>query len=931
MRRILSIFMAFAIVCSVMVLPTVSASAESTAYDEAYGLMRALEVIPNAELVETEVTRARFAVYTARVLGVNSFKQNGVRYYSDVPMDSSAATAINYLAEIGVLSVGSDKKFRPDDAIRLEEAVKMLVSAMGYRVFAEMNGGFPTGYLAAARRLQMIDAEVSGGPLSTDDAVRLLYEAVKAPVADVTGVVQDELVRENTGATLLSNYHDIYYDRGLVTGVDGSYLYSDAACEADEIVINGKNYDCEGDLYGDRLGGYVRYYYRKTPEKQEKIVYIESETNDSVEINISDIAKNGYSKNGIVYYRNNAEKSVSLSNAVVVYNGRPLEDKVSQTMNNLNYGTVTIKQMSGKNDLVLVTDYEDIYSEKRGVDDEIFQNYIDGTKSLSLEDVEICKIADFNGNPLEFETVALPAVLSVAKSVDGKYVKVVVSNKTVSGDISSLRNRTDGMIEITIGGAEYFVDDDYYEENKAKFQVGAAFECSLNFEDVIVYASGMKSTSIKFGYMIDAGVVEGTFNDTFKVKLFDWESQKILVFDGADRVVIDGSSYKKADEMLGAVPTDAAGGRAQMVTYKLSDGKIAYLDTATNIVPGQADSDLREGESEDTALYAYYHRKKISDGSFSGTTTDWYDAATYDAGFYATGGRIGLKYLIADGMRILSVPADNNKEAKYWFRSVSIANDTILNDQSLGFHSIYKIGKDSVAFTHGLGNSGGSQLASAGVTYMVKEVCWTLDDEQNEVVQMELLSVNGTEIWNADTNVLPEANDIEIGDLIDISGTGGDLTALRKVYDVSESEKIDGYPAQEENDGLWSLSRKKVESDKYGVWLIFNDNGQVQTVNYAGGGFQLTFGFVTDTSGDKLRFKWEKPKSVGDADSHDEVYGTYLTGSSAKVFVYDSESETVKKGTVADMKDYKTYGDDCSRVILKTRWGRECNGIYVFN
>ena len=51
---------------------------------------------------------------------------------------------------VGVTGGIGNGMFGPEDPVTYEQAVKMIVSALGYDLVANNKGGYPTGYLAVA-------------------------------------------------------------------------------------------------------------------------------------------------------------------------------------------------------------------------------------------------------------------------------------------------------------------------------------------------------------------------------------------------------------------------------------------------------------------------------------------------------------------------------------------------------------------------------------------------------------------------------------------------------------------------------------------------------------------------------------------------------------------------------------------------------------
>lgn len=83
---------------------------------------------------EKSITRAEMAAVVCRMLGKenDAEKAVGSTAFSDVTSTHWASGYINICAKIGIISGDGDGKFRPEDDVKYEEAIKMIVCAMGY-------------------------------------------------------------------------------------------------------------------------------------------------------------------------------------------------------------------------------------------------------------------------------------------------------------------------------------------------------------------------------------------------------------------------------------------------------------------------------------------------------------------------------------------------------------------------------------------------------------------------------------------------------------------------------------------------------------------------------------------------------------------------------------------------------------------------------
>ena len=178
MKRIISLLLI--LLLSILSLPVVIAAEDAIADNsEANGILVATKVFPKDFDMQAQITRADFAVYTARLFKVNDFEVSEKRYYVDVPMEHYALTSINYLTERNVLAGNGASVFRPNDVITVAEASKMLVTAAGYENYAKSMGEYPAGYITAANRLGILPVNAGAEDAVTGAMARdMLFETL---------------------------------------------------------------------------------------------------------------------------------------------------------------------------------------------------------------------------------------------------------------------------------------------------------------------------------------------------------------------------------------------------------------------------------------------------------------------------------------------------------------------------------------------------------------------------------------------------------------------------------------------------------------------------------------------------------------------------------------------------------------------------------
>ena len=140
---------------------------------------------------EDEITRAEFAAVLCRAVGAETEatteEMKNKNYFTDVPPTHWAAGYINTAYNYGAVNGVWDGIFMPEDAIKNEQVIKMLVAAWGYASEAEDLGGYPNGYMEIAYKYGVLDAvSFNYGNASKRWVVSMFVHGVleKLPVAE---------------------------------------------------------------------------------------------------------------------------------------------------------------------------------------------------------------------------------------------------------------------------------------------------------------------------------------------------------------------------------------------------------------------------------------------------------------------------------------------------------------------------------------------------------------------------------------------------------------------------------------------------------------------------------------------------------------------------------------------------------------------------
>ena len=217
-----------------------------TKYAEAAELLGALGIMvgdaesgafrPDDPILRSEMSKV--AVYSIGLEDVVK-SSNGTTKFPDVPSDHWATGAINVADQQGLVIGDTEGTFRPDDNVTFEEAVTIIVRALGYEPAAQDKGGFPTGYMYIASSNQLlrgIDA-VSTQPAKRGDIAQLVFNAMTVNLMEQVGY-GSSATYEVVDKTLLYDRLNVEKAYGQITGTDETTLTGGAATSDNRIIID---------------------------------------------------------------------------------------------------------------------------------------------------------------------------------------------------------------------------------------------------------------------------------------------------------------------------------------------------------------------------------------------------------------------------------------------------------------------------------------------------------------------------------------------------------------------------------------------------------------------------------------------------------------------------------------------------------------------
>lgn len=226
MKKIISFLVAILVILSVSSAFAAGFTdvAESDPLYEKIQLLSELEILNGYEdgsfRPNNTVKRSEFTAMVIRALELSDVADGmkNKRSFNDVPQGHWAEGFINLAADMGIINGRGEGIFDPEGKVLHEEAIKMLMVAMGYIDLAENYGGYPNGYIQIARTIGSLDGiQVEKGTAADR---KMIAEMFYNSLADeyMSGEETEEEITDTVSAfekEVLTLVNEIRVDAGL--------------------------------------------------------------------------------------------------------------------------------------------------------------------------------------------------------------------------------------------------------------------------------------------------------------------------------------------------------------------------------------------------------------------------------------------------------------------------------------------------------------------------------------------------------------------------------------------------------------------------------------------------------------------------------------------------------------------------------------------
>ena len=587
-KRVFCILMAFLICCTgIMVIADEQMQPVSDELNTKMEVLRKLGFISDYydynTLFSEKVSRADFARMAAKLINAEDTNEE-VLFYYDVPKSHYAYNSIIALTKAGVINGTGNKRFEPEQPIMAGSAYKIILSLMGYDKKAEIDGGYPMGYIRTANRLGIYNGEAFEIPLTRGGMLNLIYDAMKTKLYEISNIIDGGLIgyKVSEDDTLLSLYHNIYYGEDIVYGANKTTLDGTRITE-NEVKVGKDIFTSEVRLY-DKLGEEIEFFYYKKNEKEKGNIIWAKETGDTNVIRIdenSDIKFDNDSFELSYYNQNGSLKKVNIDRGItVIYNGFEVSENIEKVFE-IPFCNIKLVELKNTYYVAIAEKAETYVVGNINLNEKVVYDKVSPKSKVDFDaqKYEYFAIEDKTGNSLTFEDISKDAVLNVFQSYDKKYVKVVVSLEKVSGVVTRIKNASNGT-QVFLESQEYLIP---VGSGALIPKIGDNVNMYLDYKDYIVYTETI-SGEYHVAYIFQYAILNDGFDNTLKIKVFS-QNGEVSELKCADKVVCDGKRQDKIENILATLNKNwgdkASVFKPQLVMIKQNNnGEITGIDTA---------------------------------------------------------------------------------------------------------------------------------------------------------------------------------------------------------------------------------------------------------------------------------------------------------------------------------------------------------------
>ena len=544
------------------------------------------------------VLRGEFAIYAAKLLAIEPVEGNSI--FTDVEPDSDYYRYVNSLAAAGIISGTEDNFYNPEREITYPEAVKIILSGMGYDAICELEGGWPEGYLKEASKQKLGTA--SSGSLTRAGLARLFYDSLTAPIMEPHETVGTNIKYKESDETLMKKLHNLYLIDGIMSYNGSVSIDGREKSVLSYIIVDNVRIELDGRDCSEYIGCHVLAFAYNADEKssdftlraivpkagKNKIVTVDAENIDEV-------------SGGELVHAERGRKTVKyrFKDAALIYNGS-YRAEYDDDLLMPKEGFIRLVDNDNDNIYEVVIVYD--------ITDDVISGINSSSETVYLQNLGYVELRDkkvdifVNGKRRSLADLSAECAVSVAIG-DDDHITLWVSTERTSGVLSVLGEDYIDIGEATYPTSAYFDSDD--------IRVGSIYTVYISSFGKAVKLKSM-SKDEHYGYLIGISYAnEDYIDDDIKFRILT-DDGGILKLEPSENVSIDGKRLRlemNSFQQYGLLDSNGKGIQ-QLLKYTLdTDGRLLRLYTPKDMTAyGICEEEFsldRHVENTSTRFYKY--------------------------------------------------------------------------------------------------------------------------------------------------------------------------------------------------------------------------------------------------------------------------------------------------------------------------------------
>lgn len=565
-------------------------SSEEYVGDETVTRGEFAKILSNMCMMDTDTRYAEWfnSAYGENTEGTSVISSN---IFDDVDKSYPYYNEIMAVYNAGYMKGTGERRFAPEYDITVLEIAKVITDMAGYSKYAEISGGYPTGYEKTASDMGLLSG-ISGNIRSTatqSTVLRIIYNALDVKMLEFKGLSEDKNYVQSD-KSFMEGVLKTYRVKGVLADNGITAIGGPSSINKKEVKVSNVTATLPEKLDSCRkyIGRSIEMYYTYDEEAGEYTARFLNilEKDNSITFTADDFVS--YENGRITFEQGKKTVSRTLKKgANLIYNNKA-KSYYTEDVFEFESGDITLCQTNGSDyDLIIINDYETAYaSYVNASENTIYNGYkkTGGTGNIiELTDdnyPDFISIYNSEGEKTDFDAITTGSVLSILRCEGG--IEIVVSGEpAVDFTIKSIGTKSYQSGDRTVisdGADEYEVLTSYSALSDAvDFKTGSAVTLSFDISGKVAWAEIASSDDaerigvlIKYYYSEDEEV-----EPTRMLTMFtsDGERKKILA---EEKIKINGRRQKFSD-----AESEINAQLGNPILYKTSaDGKIESITTA---------------------------------------------------------------------------------------------------------------------------------------------------------------------------------------------------------------------------------------------------------------------------------------------------------------------------------------------------------------